>query len=297
MLPLALRRTIRQNFGTKGQAWLAAYPSLLREVRQKHGLKHLRRARRLSYHQVFFARHPQHGEVVLKMGVPEREFRAEMTTLRWNQGRSLPQCFDADPDQGWLLMARIRPGTPLSRARDDAEGVRAAARLLRQLWQDPPAEPDLIPLKDWFDHAWTHILPQVDGTIPADWLACLDEFLPAVLESESVLLHGDLHHTNILRSAEGWQAIDPKGLVGPRGYDIAPFLLNPWPQALQGPDAAARLRTRIHLFHQLLGLPEADLRRWGLAHAVLSTLWDIEALGHTNGYALKLGTLLWEQIT
>lgn len=28
---------------------------------------------------------------------------------------------------------------------------------------------------------------------------------------EEVVLHGDLHHENILRSGDGWVAVDPKG--------------------------------------------------------------------------------------
>src|SRR5262245_19610905 len=39
---------------------------------------------------------------------------------------------------------------------------------------------------------------------------------------EVAVLHGDIHHSNILDAgARGWLAIDPKGPVGERGFDFA----------------------------------------------------------------------------
>ncbi len=52
----------------------------------------------------------------------------------------------------------------------------------------------------------------------------LDEF-----QEEDVVLHGDVHHFNILHSDErGWLAIDPKGILGPRIYEYANMLCNPY---------------------------------------------------------------------
>jgi streptomycin 6-kinase len=43
-----------------------------------------------------------------------------------------------------------------------------------------------------------------------------------------VALHGDIHHGNILDFGErGWLAIDPKGLIGERGFDYANNFCNP----------------------------------------------------------------------
>ena len=45
---------------------------------------------------------------------------------------------------------------------------------------------------------------------------------------DELLLHGDIHHGNILDFGErGWLAIDPKGLFGERGYDDANLFFNP----------------------------------------------------------------------
>ncbi len=46
-------------------------------------------------------------------------------------------------------------------------------------------------------------------------------------QGEPVLLHGDLHHYNLLQHQDTWLAIDPKGVVGEREFEIGAFLRNP----------------------------------------------------------------------
>jgi streptomycin 6-kinase len=49
------------------------------------------------------------------------------------------------------------------------------------------------------------------------------------------VLHGDLHHGNVLDfGVRGWLAIDPKGLLGERGFDFANIFTNPISQIRPG---------------------------------------------------------------
>jgi streptomycin 6-kinase len=52
-----------------------------------------------------------------------------------------------------------------------------------------------------------------------------DELLSS--SSSPVLLHGDLHHMNILKSQNTWKPIDPKGVAGEPSYGICALMLNP----------------------------------------------------------------------
>jgi len=48
--------------------------------------------------------------------------------------------------------------------------------------------------------------------------------------TDRVVLHGDLHHDNILLATrEAWLAIDPHGIVGDPGYEVGAPLFNPDP--------------------------------------------------------------------
>lgn len=93
----------------------------------------------------------------------------------------------------------------------------------------------------------------------------------------AVVLHGDLHHENIVHDRErGWLAIDPKGLIGERTYDYANSLANPvsLPQIVLQP---GRLPRQAAILAQTGGLELDRLMRWVFVHAALAACWSREA--------------------
>lgn len=86
-------------------------------------------------------------------------------------------------------------------------------------------------------------------------------------------LHGDIHHGNVLHSERGWLAIDPKGIIGERGYDYANIFCNPTPAVALTP---GRLARQSHLIARLAGLERPRLLGWVAAYAGLSAAWWLE---------------------
>ena len=71
------------------------------------------------------------------------------------------------------------------------------------------------------------------------------------------LLHGDIHHENILLAARGWVAIDPKGVVGERTYEVANAMCNPFGAGSPAADFGL-MRRRAEIYADALAL---DRRR------------------------------------
>src|SRR5262249_15749209 len=85
------------------------------------------------------------------------------------------------------------------------------------------------------------------------------------------LLHADFHHYNVLASdADEWVAIDPKGMRGDPGYEVGPFMCNPWPVE------SDVLRRRLDILSEELEYDRQRLRTWCTTFAVLSAWWNIE---------------------
>jgi streptomycin 6-kinase len=98
--------------------------------------------------------------------------------------------------------------------------------------------------------------------------------------SEPVLLHGDLHHFNILAAArEPWLAIDPQGVVGERAYEVGALLRNPMPQLLTWPRLRRVQTRRVEQLADELDFDRQRLRGWAFAQAVLSAWWSFEDTG------------------
>ncbi|WP_036288672.1 aminoglycoside phosphotransferase family protein [Methylocystis sp. ATCC 49242] len=86
-----------------------------------------------------------------------------------------------------------------------------------------------------------------------------------------VVLHGDIHHDNILHfGARGWLAIDSIPGLGERGFDYANIFCNPDSDlALAG----GRLARQATVIAEAAGLERRRLLQWVLSYAGWSVTW------------------------
>ena len=132
-------------------------------------------------------------------------------------------------DAGGLLMERAdgdRSLVAMAVSGDDEQAAGILAGCVGQLHgaRDHDAPDGLIRLSNWFLALFERQAQLPVLTRCADIARRL-----LATERETVVLHGDLHHDNVLHSARGWLAIDPKGLIGERTYEVANLLCNPQP--------------------------------------------------------------------
>jgi streptomycin 6-kinase len=223
------------------------------------------------------ARRANGTRAVLKVSPHLAETPAEIAALRMFGGRGAARLLEAEPDLGGLLLERIEPGTMLAEtsAFDDDAATRIAADLLRKLWHPAEATDGLVGLESWCA-AYARNRDVLSRGVPgfsAELFQRADAVRAELLASidDPVLLHGDLHHFNILRSdRDGWLAIDPKGLIGERCFDVCQFLLNPEPMP------ASVNRRRLDIFCTELQLDPQRTKQWCLVHAVLNACWSFE---------------------
>lgn len=192
--------------------------------------------------------------------------------MRWWDGDGAARVLAHD-DDALLLERATGPRSLAQMAADgsDDEASRVlcavAARLHVPRVQAPP---ELTPLRDWFaalpPAARTH-----GGLFARAWetavtlLAAPREVLP---------LHGDLHHGNVLDGgARGWIAIDPKHVIGERGFDFANLFSNPDERVALAP---GRLARQAHVVAAAAGLERQRLLQWVLAFSGLSAAWCLE---------------------
>jgi len=322
-LPLEFISNIQNVFGEDGHAFLKSLPDLIAEASARWGLTDIRPAPNLSYNFVAFARrgevlspydtinHQTQGrgdsaptmDVVLKMGVPNREMKSEMAALRLFNGEGACRVIDYDEDKYWILLERLKPGVMLATLKDDEEATHIAAEVMRKIWRpvehvilseaknpyvslrDPSlslrvTSDKFIRLSDWFDGLKRLREMFNGGTGPLN-----EKLVDRVEQSVKdfftenhmpVLMHGDFHHFNILSSGRGWLVIDPKGVIGPAGYEVGPFMMNPWGSFSDGINYRLRVKRRIDILHEHLGWERERILAWSLAHAVLSTWWGME---------------------
>jgi streptomycin 6-kinase len=131
----------------------------------------------------------------------------------------------------------------------------------------PP--PELVPLTRWFE-ALAPAARTYGGL-----LAQADSAAQSLLADprDVVVLHGDIHHGNVLDGGKrGWLAIDPKGLLGERTFDVVNILRNPDAAAALTP---ARFDHQVEVLADAASLERRRLLDWTLAFAGLSAAWHL----------------------
>lgn len=296
--------TIQNVFKEDGRKFLAVLPVLIEDASQRWGLKDVQPVSNLSYNFVAFAKRvstrvasaAEQEDVVLKIGVPNSELNSEMEALKLFNGNGACRLLESDEERGALLLESLKPGTMLSELKDDDERTHIAVDVMQKIWKPaeileagsklPAVEQQAVPLQNkfiklstWFE-ALKSIRPHFNGgtgPFPKKLLEYVESVLPELFADENMkLLHGDFHHFNILSSERGWLVIDPKGVIGPAGYEIGPLMLNPWNSTSDRADFKAQTERRVSILAERLGWERETILNWAAAHALLSTWWDIQ---------------------
>jgi streptomycin 6-kinase len=240
-----------------------------------------------SVHHVVAARR-EGAECVLKIArAGERGLDHEVRALSLQEGRGAVRVLEYQAGRGALL-ERVRPGIPLTTLalEDDDAATEAIAEALMSwrvpLESDTVLEPvaavaeDLGKLPDLYlknpelrNRRFEELAARA-----IDVLKRLELTTPG-----SVLLHGDLHHDNVLsHGSRGWLAIDPHGFVGDPGYEAGQLFLNPIAVTdhLEAEELVALGRRRMRRLASLLSYDEGRLSAWCFVKAVVSEVWTLE---------------------
>lgn len=296
-IPDQFARTIVDLFDDAGTEWLNRLPAIIADCERRWSLTVLPPFAPLTYNYVAPAVRADGSPAVLKVSFPEPQVQAEIAALRLFDGSGSVRLLAADPEEGILLLEQLRPGTPLSTLADDEEATSIAATVMRQLWRPVPQDHAFPSVSQWAA-GLTRLRNEFEGAtgpFPRLLVEEAETLFAELLRSmgKPMLLHGDLHHDNILAAERApWLALDPKGVVGEPAYEVGALLRNVAPQFLAEAPLSRVLTRRVHQFAEELGFDRNRLRAWGLAQAVLSAWWSLEDHGHGWEWAISCAEAL-----
>lgn len=278
-LPQPFVAQIGATFGDAGRAWLMQLPAILAACTAHWGLTLAPHYTNLSFNYVAPGTTRDGTPIVLKIGCPNHEYRTEVAALRLYAGDGAIRLLDFDEGCVALLLERLRPGTMLATLPDDEEATLIAVRIMRQIRRPVPDQHTFPTVADWFI-GLRELRAAFDGgtgPFPARAVAEAETLAAELFRTAAppTVLHGDLHHFNILAGErQPWLAIDPKGVIGEPAYEVGAWMRN-WP--LGCADPVPHLERRLDLFAAELGVDRARLRAWMVAQGVLSAWWDYDA--------------------
>jgi streptomycin 6-kinase len=275
--PHAFEMKIIGAFGQTGKEWLGKLESLVYTYLKKWKLQSEGAVENLSYNYVLKVIDDSGNRAILKLGIANYDFGNEIRTIQTYNGSGCAKLIKADSENGVMLLEHLQPGTMLTEVEE------------------------LLAIKN-FSYVWTVLRRKVEENADhpsiADWMQAFDRYLEKYYTNEGPLskhfvflaknyfneiasssdnndlLHGDLHHENILYSNNyGWLAIDPKGVKGDTYFDFISFLTN---QLFNKPDPRQLLEQRVFLLCEEMQLNKERLLKAAVAMSTLYACWGIE---------------------
>ncbi|MBC3844145.1 phosphotransferase [Streptacidiphilus sp. 4-A2] len=287
-----LRPAPRAAGGPPGTPGSTALPGLLAAAVERWGLTVERPA--LPGGPASLVLYVRRGEepAVLKLSRPGAGSPQEHAALAHWDGRGAVRLLAAAPGDGALLLERLHGEVPL-RSLPEARAMLEAAGTLQRLWTAPPPEHPFTALAEHGAGLCALLRERQPLPAAAELRPLLDEALETATglladQPEQLLLHGDLHHGNVLAAERSpWLAVDPAPLVGERAYDLAWLAQDRLDTLCGSPGPQAAVRRRLRQLSEAVDVDRDRLRGWTLVRTVATGLRRLD-VGDTGAAELYL---------
>ena len=250
------------------------------------------------YNKVWQVQRSDGRPAVLKVGDPLAR-RREAAALRCWTGDGAAELLAAD---GPALLSGFVAHTSTVAALADDDATAAVAQVMSRLHRAEVASatasitggilPSIDELPDvsglGFDFRW--LREQPNTPIDTSVLDAAERQLAWLVDTTQrrVVLHGDLHHDNLLVTDAGPVAIDPHGWLGDPHFDAASLMANPFGEFSRHAQPLALARRRAMIIAETCGLDIDRLLQWTFVGAVIAEIWCLQDHGVLHGAPLRL---------
>ena len=232
----------------------------------------------VTVNRLFTCVSAEHGACVLKIGYNTKHMENEYHVFHDYRGTRFCQVYEVDLAQGVLLLERIIPGIQL---RDEPD-LDQRLELFYDVFDGlhvKPADKTIYPTyMGWVSRITKYMRGRNDYEILTSKMIQAEHICCELWRKypDEFLLHGDLHHDNILLDEDNCsRIIDPKGVIGDRAFDIPRFIVNEFGDTFDY-DFDVKFRHIVRFFSDKLDVPEQDILRLVYVEICMGECWHVE---------------------
>jgi streptomycin 6-kinase len=233
-----------------------------------------------SVNLIFICHSESFGSAALKIGNPAfGATTTEFNTLSQYNGRRFCRVFDADIENGVILEECVRPGNPLRDESSLDKRLSVFCSLYKGL-HITPVNAEIYPTYiGWVSRITEYMSKRQDCIELYLYMKKAKDVCLSVsnMYSQKMLLHGDLHHDNILLGNDGeYIIIDPKGVIGDPIFDVPRFILNEFDDEITT-ELYKKINDIIGILEQKLTIPNEILRQCLFVETAMGVCWSVES--------------------
>ncbi len=179
-----------------------------------------------SSNMIFAGKSAKYGPIVLKIQMND-DLDREISVLRLFECDNMCPVYEYSPDDRVCLMRRIWPGYSMFFETTREQRADIFCDLYKRLHIEHASDRKYPTYLDLLAEGDEVLANRNDCAFMSAHMRKAADIIASVnsVYTEKMVLHGDLHHENILRDGDGkYIVIDPKGITGAPVYDISRFI-------------------------------------------------------------------------
>jgi streptomycin 6-kinase len=215
--------------------------------------------------------------VVLKISTDAKAIANEAKALRYFEGSATIKLLSYQEKYSALLLQQAIPGNTLKSLYPvHADFVNNCyATTVKKLHANrAPGHHAFCHIKDWLKALDNISLQQLPAHLVKKALASRNTLLTSL--NREIILHGDLHHDNILQSGDDWLMIDPKGVVGEIEFEVSAFDFISPTEFENHPAIKSLFESRVKQLSDTLNLNAQRVKDWVFVRLILFIAWHFE---------------------
>lgn len=226
-LPKEFKQSIINRYAENGIEWLNSIDKIIEKYEKNFSLYNMHLVEKLSMNIVILANSDKYGEVVLKIGTPGKSVISEIEYISLFNSKYFAKCYYYNKEDRVMLLEKINPGYDLSCLKSQQERVNVFCKILNNI---------MVPsVSNTSFRTYEEIIEEKIETVYSDkqdysnilYMIDIVNKLYNEIKRTSLpkyILHEDLQHKNILKSEDGWKAIDPHGTIGEKIFETTQFI-------------------------------------------------------------------------
>ena len=206
--------------------------SMVEKYRKQWELSEIEFQKSLSVNSlIFYAVSKRYGKVILKILINSEfdEDYKEILALMLFQGENVCKLYEHSFDDKVYIMERIVPADTLYESAPRSERIKITGEVFKGLHKTDLPDREFPTYSEWLEAGKEGTKNRKDCEGLYQYLYSAERMLAEIKQtySRNLLLHGDLHHENILKNENGgYTVIDPKGVIGDPVFDLSRFILD-----------------------------------------------------------------------
>ncbi len=279
-IPDEARNKIIRIFGENGISFFNKLDDLLIKYKEKWKLSNLCYYNSVTVNLIFFCTCEEYGEVVLKFGVPSKEISTEINTLEFYNNKGMCKIFKSNIEDAVFLLERISPGDMLKKLPNYINRANIMSNIIKNFHIECNRT-DIFPTyQEWLNKIYIY-MEKVQNEHPKlfKYISMAKDISLELNKTynRTYLLHGDLHHENILLNKNNkYIVIDPKGVIGDPIFETSRYIENEFEFDGEDKYSIDKINHIVDIFNYNLKTPKEVILKTLFIDNIISNCWCIE---------------------